>query len=67
MTTLTQTQVNRKLAELDLLAQEAWLDYRETLRELAGREYEEEEDRSWLRLQDRLKELDGERALLVAG
>jgi hypothetical protein len=67
MPTLTQAQVNRKLAELDLLAQEAWLDYRETLRELEGREYEEEEDRSWLRLQDRLRELDGERALLAAG
>ncbi|MBX5470544.1 MAG: hypothetical protein IRZ21_11695 [Thermoleophilaceae bacterium] len=67
MTTPTQAQVNRRLAELDLLAQEAWLDYRESVRELRGREYEDEEDRSWLRLQERLRELDGERRLLVAG
>ncbi|HEX8855419.1 MAG TPA: hypothetical protein VF752_07435 [Thermoleophilaceae bacterium] len=66
MTTLTQSQVNRKLAELDLLAQEAWLDYRDGLRELDGREYEDAEDQSWLRLQERLQELDRERQLLVA-
>jgi hypothetical protein len=65
MTTLTQSQVNRKLAELELLAQEAWLDYRDSLRELAGREYEDAEDQSWLRLQERLRELDSERQLLV--
>jgi hypothetical protein len=66
MTTLTQSQVNRKLAELELLAQEAWLDYRDGLRELDGREYEDAEDQSWLRLQERLQELDKERQLLVA-
>lgn len=37
--------------------QEAWSRYREDLRELEGREYEDAEDRSWERLQRRLREI----------
>jgi hypothetical protein len=37
--------------------QEAWDQYRDDLRELEGREYEDAEDRSWERLQERLREI----------
>jgi hypothetical protein len=37
--------------------QEAWDQYREDLRELEGREYEDAEGRSWERLQERLREI----------
>jgi len=37
--------------------QEAWYQYRDDLRELQGREYEDAEDRSWERLQERLREI----------
>ena len=37
--------------------QEAWDQYRDDLRELQGREYEDAEDRSWERLQERLREI----------
>jgi hypothetical protein len=37
--------------------QEAWDQYRDDLRELEGREYEDAEDRSWERLQLRLREI----------
>jgi hypothetical protein len=37
--------------------QEAWDRYRDDLRELEGREYEDAEDRSWERLQRRLREI----------
>ena len=42
--------------------QEAWDQYRDDLRELEGREYEDAEDRSGERLQERLREIahDGE-------
>jgi hypothetical protein len=40
---------------------EAWTRYAEDLRELAGHEYEDAEDRSWTRLQRRLQEIaDGD-------
>jgi hypothetical protein len=37
--------------------QEAWDAYRDGLRELTGRDYEDEEGRSWERLQERLREI----------
>jgi hypothetical protein len=40
--------------------QEAWDRYRDDLRELQGREYEDAEDRSWEQLQDRLREIAGQ-------
>jgi hypothetical protein len=35
----------------------AWARYRDDLRELEGREYEDAEDASWDRLQRRLREI----------
>ena len=37
--------------------QEAWAAYREDVRELQGREYEDAEDEAWARLQRRLAEI----------
>ena len=37
--------------------QEAWAAYREDVRELEGREYEDAEDEAWARLQRRLEEI----------
>ena len=37
--------------------QTAWARYRDDLRELEGREYEDAEDASWDRLQRRLREI----------
>ena len=36
----------------------AWVAYRDDLRDLDGREYEEAEQGSWERLQARLREID---------
>ncbi|HEY2601572.1 MAG TPA: hypothetical protein VGI67_08455 [Thermoleophilaceae bacterium] len=67
MTALTHEQVTRKLTELDARTKQAWAVYNESLRELQGREYEDAEGQSWDRLQRRLRELDGERQLVVGG
>ncbi len=64
MTTYLSDQQVRRLAEIDSRTREAWADYTEELRELAGRDYEEAEDESWDRLQKRLKQLDDERQLV---
>ena len=55
----------RKLKELDERTARAWGAYRDSLRELAGEEYDAAERRSWDRLQRKLKELDGQRAEVV--
>jgi hypothetical protein len=65
VTAFTQEQATRKLAEIDVRTKQAWEAYNESLRDLGGREYEDAEDRSWERLQKRLRELDGERQLVV--
>ncbi len=65
MTAFTQEQATRKLAEIDVRKREAWDAYNDSLRDLAGREYEDAEGRSWERLQKKLQELDGERQLVV--
>jgi hypothetical protein len=57
----------RKLKELDERRTRAWGAYRDSLRELQGRDYEDAERRSWDRLQRKLKELDEQRAEVVAG
>jgi hypothetical protein len=67
VTALTHEQVTRKLTELDARTKQAWAVYNESLRELQGREYEDAEGQSWDRLQRRLRELDGERQLVVGG
>ena len=67
MTALTHEEVTRKLSEIDTRTKQAWAAYNESLRDLAGREYEDAEGQSWDRLQKRLRELDGERQLVVGG
>ena len=67
MPALTHEQVTRKLSEIDARTRHAWAAYTESLRDLKGREYEEAEHQSWDRLQKRLRELDGERQLVVGG
>jgi hypothetical protein len=64
MTTYISDQQAARLAEIDVHTREAWADYTEDLRELKGRDYEEAEDQSWDRLQQRLKQLDDERQLV---
>jgi hypothetical protein len=64
MTTYISDQQAQRLAEIDVHTREAWADYNDELRELKGRDYEEAEDQSWDRLQQRLKQLDGERQLV---
>lgn len=64
MTTYLSDHQARRLAEIDAQTREAWAEYTEELRELAGRDYEEAEDESWDRLQNRLRQLDGERQLV---
>lgn len=67
MPALTHEQVTRKLSEIDERERQAWAAYNESLRDLRGREYEDAEDESWERLQRRLRELAGERQLVVGG
>jgi len=67
VTALTHEQVTRKLSDIDARTREAWATYNESLRDLQGREYEDAEGQSWDRLQKRLRELDGERQLVVGG
>ena len=57
MTTITPN----RLEELAELEREAWTDYRESLRDLEGRHYEEAEAASWDELQKMLAEIDAER------
>jgi hypothetical protein len=66
MTTYISDQRARRLAEIDARERQAWETYRESVRGLEGRDYEETEDESWDRLQRRLTELRDERQL-VAG
>jgi hypothetical protein len=57
MTTITPD----RLEELAELEREAWIDYRESLRDLQGRDYEETEASSWEELQRTLAEVSAER------
>jgi hypothetical protein len=58
MTTVTPD----RLEELAELEREAWIEYRESLRDLEGRDYEEAEATSWDELQRILAEVAAERA-----
>ena len=55
-----------RLDELADLEREAWIEYRESLRDLEGREYEVAEAASWDDLQRALAEVSAERAELEA-
>jgi hypothetical protein len=57
MTTITPD----RLEELAELEREAWTDYRESLRDLEGRDYEVTEAASWDDLQRTLAEVAAER------
>lgn len=58
MTTITPD----RLEELAALERNAWTEYRETLRDLEGRDYELAEASSWDELQELLSEVTAERA-----
>jgi capsid protein len=60
MTTITPD----RLEELAELEREAWTDYRESLRDLQGRDYEVTEAASWDDLQRTLAEVAAERGEL---
>lgn len=62
MTTITPD----RLEELADLEREAWIEYRESLRDLQGREYEAAEAASWEDLQRALAEVSAERAEIAA-
>ena len=49
-------------SEFEDRTRRAWVQYRDSLKDLTGSDYEEAEDRSWERLQRRLAELEGQRA-----
>jgi hypothetical protein len=53
-------------SELDERTRRAWGSYRESLRDLSGRDYDDAERRSWDRLQRKLKQLEDERVALEA-
>jgi hypothetical protein len=64
MTTYISDQQARRLADIDSRTAQAWAEYNGELRELEGKDYEEAEDKSWARLQKRLKQLGDERQLV---
>jgi hypothetical protein len=67
MTTFAaQPDTARRLAELEALARSAWTAYRDDVRDLEGRPYEDAEAAAWDQLQATLRELDAERAALAA-
>lgn len=62
MTTITPD----RLEELAELERGAWAEYRDNLRDLRGREYDDAEAASWDELQRALAEVSAERAGLGA-
>ena len=56
-----------RLNELDERTQRAWKAYRDALRDLSGRDYDEAEHRSWERLQRKLAQVEDERTELHTG
>jgi hypothetical protein len=67
MTTFAaQPDAARRLTELDALTRGVWTAYRDDLRELEGRVYDDAEAAAWDQLQATLRELEAERAALVA-
>jgi hypothetical protein len=56
----------RRLAELDAQLRVAWSDYRDGLRDLTAREYDECEPAEWDQLQATLRQLQAERARIEA-
>ena len=67
MTTFAADRQAQKLAEIETREKEAWRAYRDSLRSLEGRSYEDVEAGSWERLQEELRSIDGERELAGEG
>jgi len=65
MTTAAPRDIQATLDELAERTQEAWATYRDSLRDLTGRDYDEAEAEAWDQLQSRLRELEGLRADLL--
>jgi hypothetical protein len=66
MTTYISDQQARRLADIESRTRQAWAEYSGELSELQGQDYEDAEDKSWDRLQTRLKQLEDERQLVEA-
>lgn len=65
-TAAPRNQAPATLKQLDERTQDAWSVYRESLRDLSGRPYDDAEPDAWELLQSELRELEGRRAELVA-
>jgi hypothetical protein len=66
-TSTADQETGQRLRELDERTSAAWKDYRSSLAELSGPEYEAAELISWERLQQSLQELAGERERVAGG
>lgn len=66
MTAFTTADAARRLAELDARTRAAWMSYRDELSSLEGSAYEDAEGPAWDQLQATLRELEVERAELMA-
>jgi signal transduction histidine kinase len=64
-TSAADRDASRQLLELEERTRTAWEDYRSSVSELAGSEYDETEPVSWDRLQQALHEVADERERLV--
>jgi hypothetical protein len=65
MTTYAPDDTGRRLEELADREREAWSAYRDNLRDLSGRAYDDAEEHSWEDLQRTLQEVASERAELA--
>ncbi len=66
MATLVPEQT-RRLAELDARERLAWREYRDALRDLEPKAYDEQEPAAWEQLQATLRVLGAEREAVGAG
>jgi hypothetical protein len=64
-TTAPDRELVRQLHALEERTRRAWSAYRESLRGLEGRDYEEAEARCWERLRRRLADVEQRRAELL--
>ena len=66
-TVVPGTERARRLAELDERERAAWREYREGLRDLRPKAYDDEEPAAWEQLQATLRIVAGEREALGSG
>ena len=64
-TSAADRDASRQLLELEERTRSAWEDYRSSVSDLAGSEYDETEPVSWERLQQALHDVADERERLV--